>query len=626
MQHKYIVGYVVVFIFTLFTRFWMLDRLPVSLVHDETVHAAHAKSFAVQGKTLDQAVSWWSLQPVHPFYAELPSVVMAPAFWFTDSPLLASHGASAFMGVLLPLILAWFAYGIWRSPRLSVLTAFVAATNPLLWQFSRLSYDATFSIFFYMLGAAILVNTKQWWRLLSIPALGIGFFQYQGLKLVLVPFVFGIIGLYFLQRNLPSKSPRLKTAMDFVKSWEAFIQKSTNKEMIGVWLVAAFSLALTLFYGFYILPNQDLSNRTDYLIFKSDTLSDSVNLQRRLSIDSPTTNIASNKLWSIFDFMLTRGSHAFNPEILFVRGEIPISLFAVTTHGLFYLIDILLIGIAFYVFSQSYRRKWQLVVFIGLVIALGLPTYINTQSEWHLLRTQLAYTMLIFPISWGLWWVSQRRWIFVPVMMIYLLSVLNFSYHYFFRYPLTSADRANIAERVISRYIAATLDTNPNQEIVIYSHAPEMLFFNYLVFTNQINTQTVNEIAKQLNQDNENQHVKRLTLHNVIFTNECVPAIYQEGTVHITDQHFPTCIEELPEDLLDKKTTSEENKTALPQQISVPSVLDSGERYRITGDTLCDMSTMTPFVQIKNFNQFDIEKMSGEELCHHWLSDLSQVK
>jgi hypothetical protein len=79
MQHKYIVSYIVIFVFTLFTRFWLLDRLPVSLVHDETVYAAQAKSFAVQGTTLNQAIPWWSLQPVHPFYAELPSVVMAPA-------------------------------------------------------------------------------------------------------------------------------------------------------------------------------------------------------------------------------------------------------------------------------------------------------------------------------------------------------------------------------------------------------------------------------------------------------------------------------------------------------------------------------------------------------------------
>jgi hypothetical protein len=623
MQPKYIVTYIVLFVFTLFTRFWLLDRLPVSLVHDETVYAAHAKSFAVQGTTLNQAISWWSLQPVHPFYAELPSVVMAPAFWFSDSPLLASHATSAVMGLLLPFIVAWLSYGIWRSKRLSVLTAFVAATNPLLWQFSRLSYDAIFSTFFYILGAALLVNTKRWWRLLSIPVFIVGFFQYQGLKLVLVPFVFGIVGLYLLEKYLPNKSSQAtNTVLGFIKSWQTFIQKSVNRKMVGLWLVAAFSLVLTLFYGLYMLPNQDLSNRTDFLIFKSDTLAESVNLQRRQSIQSPVTSVSSNKLWSIFDFMLTRASHAFNPDILFVRGETPISLFAVTTHGLFYLIDILLIGTAIYVFSQTYRKKWQMALFFCLVIMLGLPTYINTQSEWHLLRTQLAYTMLIFPISWGLWWFSQRRWLFVPILLIYLLSVLNFSYHYFFRYPITSADRANIAERVIARYTTLAKENDPNQEIFIYSQAPQMLFFNHLLFTNQINKETVNEIAKQLSQPRQKQHVDSFTLNNVTFTNDCVPAVYEDGTVHITDQHFPTCVEEMPE----AEAESELEKATLPQIISVPSVLDSGERYRITGDSTCDTSLMTPFVQIKNFDQFGIEKMSANDLCHHWLSDLTQVK
>lgn len=610
MSRSYILAYFLVIVFGLISRFLFLDHLPVGLVHDESVYAAQAKSIALTGTTLDKQQSWRSLQPVHPYYAELPATVMAPAFWLSDRPLLASHGMSAFLGVLLPLVMAWLTFGIWRSLKLSLLVAVVTLANPLLWQFSRLSYDALFSVFFYLLAAAVLVNNQGWWRLLSLPFFVVGFFQYQGLKLVLIPFVIGILLLQILEQQP-------LTNFSLLKWWRSFKKKYWS-ELPAFLAVVSFAVLLTVYYGLVMLPAQDLEGRTSKVIFKDDSLAQIVDTRRRLSLDSPLTSIMTNKPSETALFMISRASRAFSPSLLFVTGEVPISLFAVTTHGIFYLVDFGLILLGGYALLKDRSRRGQLLVILGMILILALPTYINTQSEWHLLRTQLSYTMIIFLIGWGWWKLTSFRALFLVVAAIYLISILNFSYQYFYRYPLTSADRANIAERVIAAYINLVKEANPGQEIWIYTRAPEHLFYNYLVFSNSINQSTVDQIASELSKIRKNKALE-LSLAGVTFSNGCVPAFTPAHQTHLFDQHFPTCFEE---ERFDDEQSSIEVNT---QTISVPVVSDSGERYRIRGDSLCDLDEMPFFPNIKSRNQLKIEQMGARELCQTWLMDLSKV-
>lgn len=598
----YKIQYVVILLFLIFTRLFLLDIVPVGLVHDETVYAIQAKSFAVQGKTLNQEQSWWSLQPVDPMYAELPSVMMAPAFWVTANNLLASHLSSAVLGILFPFIFAWLIYGIWQNKTLALIAGYVAAFNPFYWQFSRLGYDSFFSVFFYLLGAAILVNTKNWYTLTSLPVFFLGFFQYQGLKLVLIPWVAGIIALKYFESNVT-------TSFSLVSIKNIFFSRS-NIFLNGILLSV---VLLTLFYGLVLLPQQNLNDRTKFTIFSDKTISNQVNTDRRLSIDSPVSGILINKAINIAEFMAVRLARSFSPELLFLKGE-PVSTFAVRTHGIFYLLDILLMAAGIYFLITKKKGLIVIFILIPMTIVMATPSLINTMSEWYFIRMHLSYLILLFFISWGGYWIFQKKNIRLIFFVIYLGGVVAFGYQYFFRYPILSADRANIAERVIAKYSSLV---DPHTQIIVRTGAPEFLFFNYLLYSNNLNESTVEEISSQL-QSIKNQSARRLKIKNVTFTNECIPEAVEAVT--ISDIQFSVC---------DRTSLDSFNNTiassSAKQSLVIPSILDSGERYRITGDTLCHQYKQSTFINIKSLKQFDMGKMSAQEFCTTWITDLNQL-
>jgi len=130
---------VIFIIFLIWSRFYQLDLLPASLTHDETVYAISAQSFILQGTDLTQSHKPWSLTPIHPMYAEWPATIMSLGFLISHNSLFAAHFPSALMGVLLPFIFGWLLWGVWRNKQLAIIGVVIAAANPLLWQFSRLS-------------------------------------------------------------------------------------------------------------------------------------------------------------------------------------------------------------------------------------------------------------------------------------------------------------------------------------------------------------------------------------------------------------------------------------------------------------------------------------------------------
>jgi len=207
MKQKFLLATLVVFL--ILTRFFALDTLPPFLTHDEVVYGIVAKSFAVQGTTLTQDQEWYSMRPVHPFYAELPALFMTPFFWLTDNPLLAVRIPTALMGVAFPFIFGWFCWGVWRDKKLAWVAVVIVSLNPLWWQFSRLSYDAVYSTFFYFLGGAIFFSKSKRGFLWSIPVFMLGFFQYQGFKLLLVPWLALLTLVWFLQRTKDSWKLRI---------------------------------------------------------------------------------------------------------------------------------------------------------------------------------------------------------------------------------------------------------------------------------------------------------------------------------------------------------------------------------------------------------------------------------
>jgi len=581
-------------VFLVATRFIALDTLPPFLTHDEVVYGIVAKSFAVQGSSLTQDQTWYSMRPVHPFYAELPALLMTPFFWLTDNPLLAVRLPTALMGVTFPFIFGWFCWGIWKNKTLVWAAILVAAVNPLWWQFSRLSYDAVYSTFFYFLGGAIFFSRKKWAFLWSIPVFALGFFQYQGFKLLLLPWVGLLTVVWFLIQNT--------NVFARLQLWRK--PMSLTRLFMQIRMLPLVSCAVLFFvYAVFMLPNENVDGRLEGTLLQDQSvLSEIVNDQRRKALQLPITPLFVNKLTALVQLSADRLFGSFSPQMLFLHSEPSASGFAVWSHGLFYLIDIFLLLLGIGALQQKKTRA------VGLAFLLTLPFFaapviINLTSEWYLLRSYFAYTLMLLIISWGalVWWQSKFRWLLVAA---YSLSVLNFASQYFIRYPVMGSDAGFFSERVLSQYIHWVREGYPDEPITVYTIDPPILLSSYLLHSGSVSSKSAEQIAAAFRD-------KTYVFDNITFVHACVDD--DDGQrLGITEAVRDRC-----------RSLTEFSADA--NKITIPALKDSGSVYEILNDSICAKYDLGTFIQVDNLDKFRLQEMNEEDFCRQWITDLKKV-
>lgn len=612
------VGFFGLLFFLLWSRLFMLHQLPATLTHDEMVYAIQARSFLLQGTTLDQTQSWLSLRPSHPMYAELPAQVMMLGFWLSDHPLLATHLTAAIMGILLPFLMALLAWQIWKRTDLSAAIWVVFVLSPLFWQMSRVSYDAWYGLFFYVLGAVLLLSQRRSFVFLSMAVFTLGFFQYQGFKLVLFPWVMLILAL----RIVADQSTWSKA-----KLWQSL------RALGWRWLVPLFALGLMAVYGFILLPQTSTEDRLESFIF-TDTayLSQMVNDERRLSLHSPWSSLMSNKVTATLLFMLNHLLGVLNPVTLLLLIEPNVSGFSVWTHGVFYWFEVVLmfLGLALLVVRRAHRLAGVLI-FIG-VLTLCLPALVNTGNPWYLLRSLLSYLLLTLLAGWGLFALWRVRGMRLLVLFAYLLSVINFGYQYFYRYPIISLDWGNFDERVMARYLAFVQEQEPDREIIVYGPEPDYDFWSYLFYTNQLTTENKDMIATSMQ---TNPPFSKEAVHQigkVTFSSYCAPndptMVATYGGADAAKQPLLIVRKDHKVCPIDAANTYDAQANAarkgLPS-LAIPAVLDSGVRLDIYGDRVCAPHATT-FVHVQSLKQLNIEAQDLAAFCQLWIKNPDLVQ
>lgn len=615
MQERIILTLLLVFL--LWSRLFQLDQLPATLPHDELVYAIQAESLLLQGRTLDQSQGFWALRPTHPMYAEWPAQVMSLGFWLSSNPLLATHLTSALMGVTLPLLMALFTWQIWRRPGLAKVTFAVFVMSPLFWQMSRVSYDAFYGLWFYVLGSVLLLSQRRYVPWLSGPVFVLGFFQYQGFKLLLLPWLLFTLSLYVAAR-LPAWRPKL--------FWQEV------KKLGWRWLVLVLALSLMLWYGLVLLPQSGAASRLGSLIFTdTEYLSQVVNAERRLSLNNPLSSLMSNKATAIALFMLQRLVGVFNPHTLLLLLEPNVSGFSVWTHGVFYWLEMGLLFVGLAVLLLRRASRWSGLVLLLGILTLCLPALINSGGEWYLLRSMFSYLLVTVVAAYGLWqlWSWRNlRWLLV---LLYLGSVFNFSYQYFYRYPIISLDWANFDERVLARYLNLATAAEPEREIVVYGPEPEYDFWAYLFYGQLLDATIVDEVGAAMRAYPPFSNEAEYRLGSITFSSFCAPhqsdllADYGsdleqvDQPITIIRQNHKTCP-------IDEHSRPPELAASVKiPSLSISAVLDSGERIKIYGDQLCADLPNT-FVHVQSLSQLRIEQQAQTEFCQSWIKNLRLVK
>lgn len=252
------------------------------------------------------------------------------------------------------------------------------------------------------------------------------------------------------------------------------------KKSVFFVMVLLLALLLTAWFGLFHLPAQvDVSTRLNKTIFQDfESLNKGVETARRQVFESPLTQLVYNKGTEVLMFMVPRYVGAFSPSSLFLLVEPNVSGFSVWTHGLFYWWEGLLVIVGlFALFNQSKYRLTGIVLLLSTILLI-LPTLINSGTEWYLLRSLFAYFILLIIASWGLakvWSIKKLR---VITILIYTLSVLNFSYQYFYRYSIISLDWGNFDERVLAKYLDLHQVSNSDVNATVVVSQPDYFFWS----------------------------------------------------------------------------------------------------------------------------------------------------
>lgn len=579
-------------IFLLISRFYKITEIPTAFVHDELIYVMQAKALAFTGKDMTGRWSPQSLTPFNGSFAELPASIMSWGVNVSSNQILNGRITHLLFGIALPLILSWFIYGIWQNKHISILTFVVAVVNPWLWQFSRMTFDSLFSLFFYLLAGAIILNVKKWWQMLAIPLLFVGFYQYQGMKLLLVVW-FALILSYSLLKSNWLAGKQLSFAFPRHRLFPSLI-------------IFGFTVLLFSYYFFFALPNQNANVRKSQIVFfEREFTTTTVNTDRRLSLQNPLLPLVINKYSVMANRVIKNGFDVLSPGFMFFAADEAANRFAVTKHGYFYLIDFVLVLVGICLLLSDTKNIRKNIYYLFIVICSTIPAIVST-SQSFTFRASLFYLLLLPIIAYSLEKIIQTKSkpLISIVVFLYVLSVAHFGYQYFYQYPVYAADGQFFSERVIANYLKRV---DPNTQVIIYS-PEESMFDSYLFYNNLYTKENASSIAETMNSG-------AYTVGNVQVTNRCVDLqTFDPKKITITLGDPDLC------EGSDDHSVQQASTSAQLHPLRVPAIDDDRFLYLIYNDTVCSNQAVPPFLPVHNHNSFAVERLSLQDLCGEWFS------
>lgn len=572
----------------LFTRFWRLSEVPTSLAHDEMIYAINAQSLALSGTDLTGTWDPWSLTPMHPLFAELPTIFMAPYALLPIDSVIAAKLPFILMSLLLPIVLAGIAYELFRDKATSFFTACIAIFNPWIWQFGRMGFDSYWSLFFYSLGSYLLLRLPRWQKLWSILPFFIGFYQYQGHKLAFLPWVGIFVAHVVSQQVKKSKSSRWKYQI----AW---------KKVVAPLTVLAVSVVIFFFYVLVQLPRQSSATRIGTILLPdSPEIVQSVNDKRHLSLNTKLTGLGINKYTVWGEKLLDRYAETYSPTHLFLRSQY--SGFNVWSHGVFYVLDVGLIILGMLaVWKQG--REFLLGLFaIGLFTTVLSAIIGNGNSFVFRPSLSLPFLLLLAGVGVRYLWHIFPRWLFAVFAGVYVLSICNFAFTYFVRYPVYAAESNYFADKILAEYVRRT---DSATEIMIYTREPHFTYTALLFYNDWLKDSNVAEIQQSYKEET-------FVVRNVRITMDCVPAAFDPNVsrVRVIRADAEGC-----------QTESADSTDAnIPvSSISIGAVKDSGLVYRIFNDSVCKGYQLPGYIYVSSLQSFSVQDLSQENFCRTWL-------
>lgn len=453
MKHARIILFLII-ILAVFVRLYKLTSIPPSLSWDEVAIGYDAYSIAETGK--DQ---WGMFLPLafksfgeykYPFHI-YATVLFEQIFGVNE---FGVRFGSVFFGIINVILLYFLVLELFNrdshKQRLALLSTLLLAISPWHIQFSRVSWETNYTLFFFFASVICFykyLNARRNYFLpISFIFLGLTVFTYNAAKVFVPIFVFALSAIYF--KNL-------------------FKRKS----------LALFSLVIFISFLLFNLINPNLSgiNRYAQLNFEESSVVATTLFQETHIYKLGWMELAVRNYLSFFSL-----------DYLFLKGD-PNPRHSIQTVGELLYFDILFIPLGLIIFFSKFLKRdktsslllfWFFAAMIPGAIAREVP---------HASRSMFALGGWQIISAIGISYLMDRtlksKWLFQTIMVIVILfPFVRYLKSYFVDYPTKYSQYWQYGYKEVSDFIAANYSDYEKIYVTSKYGEPQIFLLFYLKF------------------------------------------------------------------------------------------------------------------------------------------------
>lgn len=588
------------FLLATFLRFWHLNQIPVAVYHDEMDYVITGEALVRFGTDLSGTWKPWQLRPLQTlnYTAELPAVFHAATQKIFGLGPQNGHTPAAIFGLGTVILIGWLVYSLTKNKTLSILATLTLAINPWHVYISRMGYESAISLFFQVLFITCVWHSLQkfvikksvFYRSLCLMgiifSLTLGYFTYHATKFTLI-FIAAGAALWILS------------------------QKSTFKWKAAVSVTIFATLGVLAAHTMYLNQIGAFGERQTELIFSSDYLSSTVNLERRQSLYLPGSKLFINKGTILTTEFIKHYTAVFDIYRIFISGYEGGFQFSLAVHGYFYLSSIPFILIGAVWWWKKYRSA---AIFIFAILVTSPMASAITIGYQSIFRSALTYTFLTVLVAGGVYallqWLKQKPFsqISYVIIGIWLCSETAwFAGRYFGRYPLTSADNHYFYEKILAGYVSRA----PRPLLVVTNPDPYSRARATIAYTGLMGNLTADE-RKQFASPNQST----FNLGNITVTGNCPNLIQTQGLTQIIEANkFAECgyAQYLATASAQLATPSH---TLLLTGLGSP--IDSRTYFYLLNDRVCNTNELKGYINTNRLADFNPVELNDQQFCEAW--------
>lgn len=552
--------------FGLLLRLVYLDRIPTAIGGDELNYLLTAKSIVEQGT--DLFGTWNPLSILifrYPFgetQAELPYLFYTPAVFLFDLSLFSARITNVIFSTLLIVVVFLLGRRLFNE-KVGLIASFLMAINPWFIYIGRTSYEATISVFFYLLSLYIILFFKGKSIYFALPTLLLAFYSYIATKVILVPFVLvAALFAYFVLKN-----------------------KKYKREYL---VLVLFSVILSAVFFLLVSIDPTRSRVGDIMTPWSKDIIEEVNDVRKHTVGSPAMSVLENKYTIFARSVVIKTIKSLSFEYHFVYGD---NFFSLWRHGFFYFIDLI------FLLAGSlllFKKNSKVFLFLGSLLLIGVIPQVmhKTLEENFSIHITMLFPFVILLVSYGIYALIDQfkiqKVLFAGVFVLYLIFTLNFLHIYFLQHPLSGY--FDFPVRVLSAYAQKA-----DGPIDVYTPRSFDLYKKYLFYANKIEKENIDEIKKA----------------------------YESDDARIGNIRFRGCNPDI-DFSKEKNTILYDSECASPlkdtNHISIARLDDGGKVYKIYNDKVCRGVGLSSYPTGLSLSKFNIEGLSKQDLCATYIT------